>query len=217
MKLNKLSIDGNINSLEVTDKILTNNINKKLISEILYKNIANYKKRKAKTKQKNEIVGSTSKIYAQKGTGNARHASRKAPIFVGGGVAHGPKGENSYKTRKLNKKEKKLGLASIISEKNNHKDLIVFEDFSKTINKTKEMFKILNKHEATNSIFVLDKNSQDKVGKSLKNLPNVKVTNTENIILYDLLKYKKLIFTETSIKDLEKRFIWLKNQTYLIR
>ena len=143
----------------------------------------------------------------QKGTGNARHASRKAPIFVGGGVAHGPKGENSYKTRKLNKKEKKLGLASIISEKNNHKDLIVFEDFSKTINKTKEMFKILNKHEATNSIFVLDKNSQDKVGKSLKNLPNVKVTNTENIILYDLLKYKKLIFTETSIKDLEKRFI----------
>ncbi len=207
MKLNKLSIDGNTNSLEVTDKILTNNINKKLISEILYKNIANYKKRKAKTKQKNEIVGSTSKIYAQKGTGNARHASRKAPIFVGGGVAHGPKGENSYKTRKLNKKEKKLGLASIISEKNNHKDLIVFEDFSKTINKTKEMFKILNKHEATNSIFVLDKNSQDKVGKSLKNLPNVKVTNTENIILYDLLKYKKLIFTETSIKDLEKRFI----------
>ena len=86
-------------------------------------------------------------------------------------------------------------------------DKIVFEDFSKAINKTKEMFKILNKHEATNSIFVLDKNSQDKVGKSLKNLPNVKVTNTENIVLYDLLKYKKLIFTETSIKDLEKRFI----------
>ncbi len=207
MKLNKLSIDGNTNSLEITDKILPNKINKKLISEILYKNIANFKKRKAKTKQKNEIVGSTSKIYAQKGTGNARHASRKAPIFVGGGVAHGPKGENSYKTRKLNKKEKKLGLASIISEKNNLNDLIVFEDFSKAINKTKEMFKILNKHEATNSIFVLDKNSQDKVGKSLKNLPNVKVTNTENIVLYDLLKYKKLIFTETSIKDLEKRFI----------
>ncbi len=217
MKLNKLSIDGNTNSLEITDKILPNKINKKLISEILYKNIANFKKRKAKTKQKNEIVGSTSKIYAQKGTGNARHASRKAPIFVGGGVAHGPKGENSYKTRKLNKKEKKLGLASIISEKNNLNDLIVFEDFSKAINKTKEMFKILNKHEATNSIFVLDKNSQDKVGKSLKNLPNVKVTNTENIVLYDLLKYKKLIFTETSIKDLEKRFIWLKNRIYLIK
>ena len=145
MILNKLSIDGKKNSLELTDKIFTNKINKKLISEIQYKNIANFKGRKAKTKQKNEIVGSTSKIYAQKGTGNARHASRKAPIFVGGGVAHGPKGQNSYKIRKLNKKEKKLGLASIISDKNNNKDLIIFEDFSKEIKKTKEMFALLKK------------------------------------------------------------------------
>ena len=108
MKIEKLSINGNTNSLEVNDKIFVEKINKKLISEILYKNIANYKGRKSKTKQKNEIVGSTSKIYAQKGTGNARHASRKAPIFVGGGVAHGPKGQLSYKVRKLNKREKKL-------------------------------------------------------------------------------------------------------------
>ena len=207
MKIEKLSFEGNKNSFEVNDKVFANKINKKLLSEILYKNIANHKGRKAKTKQKNEIIGSTSKIYAQKGTGNARHASRKATIVVGGGVAHGPKGENSYKTRKLNKKEKKLGLVSIISEKNNLKDLIVFDDFSKSINKTKEMFTLLKKYEATNSIIILDKNSEDKVGKSLKNLPNVKVTNTSNIALYDLIKYKKLIFTETSIKDLEKRYI----------
>ena len=108
MKIDKLSIDGNKKTLEVNDKIFSNKINKKLISEILYKNIANFKGRKAKTKQKNEIIGATAKIYAQKGTGNARHASRKAPIFVGGGVAHGPKGENAYKIRKLNKKEKKI-------------------------------------------------------------------------------------------------------------
>ena len=170
MILNKLSIDGKKNSLELTDKIFTNKINKKLISEILYKNIANFKGRKAKTKQKNEIVGSTSKIYAQKGTGNARHASRKAPIFVGGGVAHGPKGQNSYKIRKLNKKEKKLGLASIISDKNNNKDLIIFEDFSKEIKKTKEMFALLKKNNATNSTIILDKTSNEKVGRSLKNI-----------------------------------------------
>ena len=206
MKIEKISIDGNKNSLEITDKIFTNKFNKKLISEILYKNVANHKGRKAKTKQKNEIVGSTSKIYAQKGTGNARHASRKAPIFVGGGVAHGPKGESSYKVRKLNKKEKKLGIASIISEKNNIKDLIVFDDFNKEIKKTKEMFKLLKKFEATNSIIILDKNSNDKVGKSLKNIPNIKVTNSENIALYDLVKHKKVIFTETSIKELEKRY-----------
>jgi len=205
MKINKISIDGKTNSFEV-NKIFTDKINKKLISEILYKNIANYKGRKAKTKQKNEIIGSTSKIYAQKGTGNARHASRKAPIFVGGGVAHGPKGQNAYKLRKLNKKEKKIGLTSIITEKNNSKDLIVFDDFNKTIKKTKEMFTFLKKFEATNSIIILDKTSQENISRSLKNIPNVKVSDIANITLYDLVKYKKIIFTETSIKELEKRY-----------
>ena len=207
MKLEKLSLDGNKNSFEITDKIFTNKINKKLISEILYKNIANFKGRKAKTKQKNEIVGSTSKIYAQKGTGNARHASRKAPLFVGGGVAHGPKGENAYKVRKLNKKEKKLGLSSIISEKNNLKDLLIFSDFSKTIKKTKEMFSLLKKFDATNSIFILDKKSNENIGRSLKNIPNVKVCDVTNLALYDLIKYKKIVFTETSIKNLEKKYL----------
>ena len=207
MKIDKLSIDGKKNSFEVADNIFNKKINKKLISEILYKNIANHKGRKAKTKQKNEIIGSTSKIYAQKGTGNARHASRKAPIFVGGGVAHGPKGESSYKVRKLNKKEKKLGLASIISEKNNQKDLLILDDFNKEIKKTKEMFSLLKKLNAINSIIILDKQSNEKVGRSLKNLPHVKVSNTSNIALYDLVKHKKVIFTETSVKELEKRYL----------
>ena len=82
-------------------------LTKKNISNVIFKQFSNYKGRKAKTKQKNEIKGSTSKIYAQKGTGNARHASRKAPIFVGGGVAHGPKGENNYRTKKNSTKVKK--------------------------------------------------------------------------------------------------------------
>ena len=99
MKLDKITIDGKKDTIEVLDKVFGSKINKQLVSNVLYKTNANYKGRKAKTKQKNEIIGSTSKIYAQKGTGNARHASRKAPIFVGGGVAHGPKGEKSYKIR----------------------------------------------------------------------------------------------------------------------
>ena len=207
MKIDKISIDGNKDILEITDKIFSNKINKKLISEILYKNIANFKGRKAKTKQKNEIIGATAKIYAQKGTGNARHASRKAPIFVGGGVAHGPKGEKAYKNRKLNKKEKKLGLATIITKKNIMKDLIVFEDFDKSITKTKEMFVLLKKFDATNSIIILDKKSHEKIGRSLKNIPDVKISDIANIALYDLVKFKKVIFTETSIKELEKKYI----------
>ena len=206
MKLDKISFDGKKISFEVNDKVFTSKINKKLISEILYKNIGNFKGRKAKTKQKNEIVGSTSKIYAQKGTGNARHASRKAPIFVGGGVAHGPKGESAYKKRKLNKKEKKQGLSSIISEKNNQNNLIIINDFEKETKKTKEIFSFLKKFEATNSVIILDKLSNEKVGKSLRNLPQVKVSDASNIALYDLVKHKKVIFTETSIKELEKRY-----------
>ena len=99
MKLDKVSIDGKKTSIEVLDKIFSGKINKKLVDKVLYTTKANFKGRKAKTKQKNEIIGSTAKIWAQKGTGNARHASRKAPIFVGGGVAHGPKGEKNYKIR----------------------------------------------------------------------------------------------------------------------
>ena len=72
-----------------------------------------------KQNNKTKLLGG-SKIYAQKGTGGARHASRKAPIFVGGGVAHGPKGELAYKKRKLNKSEKKLSVASLITEKNKY-------------------------------------------------------------------------------------------------
>ena len=124
-------------SIEVLDKIFSVKINKRLVNNVLYKTNANYKGRHAKTKQQNEVSGPTSKIYAQKGTGNARHASRKAPIFVGGGVAHGPKGELAYKKRKLNKNEKKQGIASLMSEKIKHKNLIILNDFSSEIKKQK--------------------------------------------------------------------------------
>jgi len=208
MKLNKINIQGNKNSIEVLDKIFSAKINKQLVSNVLYKSNANYKGRKAKTKQQNEIRGSTSKIYAQKGTGNARHASRKAPIFVGGGVAHGPKGESKYKLRRLNKSEKKLSIASILTEKNKGSNLIIFEDFETKILKTKEMNKILIKFDAKNSIFIIDKKSRENIYKSARNIPNVKVTDTNHFSAFDLAKYKKIIFTETSIKELEKRFAW---------
>jgi len=206
MKIDKINIDGKKESIEVLDKIFSAKINKKLISNVLYKTNANFKGRKAKTKQKNEIIGSTAKIYAQKGTGNARHASRKAPIFVGGGIAHGPKGESSYKVRKLNKSEKKLSIASLISDKNKTKNLIVFDDFKNEIKKTKEMNILLNKFQAKNSLIILDKSSRDKIIKSARNIATIKVTDINHFSAFDIIKFKKLIFTETSIKELEKRY-----------
>ena len=205
MKIDKISPDGKKSSIEVLDKVFASKINRQLVSNVLYKSNANYKKRKAKTKQKNEIIGSTSKIYAQKGTGNARHASRKAPIFVGGGVAHGPKGENSYKIRKLNKSEKKQSITSLITEKNNNKDLVVYNNFEKPINKTKEIYSILLKNNLINSILIFDKKSISNIQKAVKNIPNVKITDINHFSAFDLVKYKKIVLTEASTKELEER------------
>ena len=206
MKIEKINLDGKKSTIEVLDKIISAKVNTKLVSGVFYKTNANYKGRKAKTKQKNEIIGSTSKIYAQKGTGNARHASRKAPIFVGGGVAHGPKGESNYKVRKINKSEKKLSVSSLITEKNNNKNLMIFSDFKDTILKTKDMNNLLKKFEVHNALIILDKNSREKIFRSIKNIPNVKVTDVNHFSSYDVMKFNKIVFTETSIKELEKKY-----------
>ena len=206
MKIDKLNLDGKKITIEVLDKIFSAKINKRLVNNVLYKTNANYKGRHGKTKQQNEVKVSTSKIYAQKGTGGARHASRKAPIFVGGGVAHGPKGELAYKKRKLNKSEKKLSIASLISEKNKLNNLVVLSDFNNEIKKTKEMSLIIKKFDITNSLIILDKSSKEKVEKSTRNIPNVKITDVNHFSAFDIIKFKKVVFTESSVKELEKRY-----------
>ncbi len=206
MKIDKLNLDGKKTSIEVLDKVFSAKINNRLVSNVLYKTNANYKGRHAKTKQQNEVSGPTSKIYAQKGTGNARHASRKAPIFVGGGVAHGPKGQLAYRKRKLNKSEKKNSIVSLISEKIKNRNFIVFSDFNTEIKKTKEMNTIINKFEINNSLVILDKSSKEKIEKSIRNIPKIKVTDVNHFSAFDMVKFKKIVFTESSIKELEKRY-----------
>ena len=207
MKIEKQNLNGKKGSIEVLDKIFSAKINKRLVGSVLYKTNANYKGRHAKTKQQNEVSGPTSKIYAQKGTGNARHASKKAPIFVGGGVAHGPKGELAYKKRKLNKSEKKNSIASLISEKIKDKNLLIFDDFSSEIKKTKEMNIIIQKFNLSNSLIILDKSSKEKIEKSIRNIPNIKVTDVNHFSAFDIVKFQKIVFTESSVKELEKRYI----------
>ena len=207
MKIEKQNLNGKKGSIEVLDKIFSAKINKRLVGSVLYKTNANYKGRHAKTKQQNEVSGPTSKIYAQKGTGNARHASKKAPIFVGGGVAHGPKGELAYKKRKLNKSEKKNSIASLISEKIKDKNLLIFDDFGSEIKKTKEMNIIIQKFNLSNSLIILDKSSKEKIEKSIRNIPNIKVTDVNHFSAFDIVKFQKIVFTESSVKELEKRYV----------
>jgi large subunit ribosomal protein L4 len=205
MKLQVINIDGKkTENIELSDKIFSVKPNKNLIQSIVEWQLNHFKPRTAKTKQRNEVKGSTAKIYAQKGTGGARHSSRKAPIFVGGGVAHGPKG-SVYKVKKINKKIRKLGLLYLLTQKNKVNSLFVVEDFKTEITKTKLFSKFLEKNKLQNSLIISDENSRSKIVKSARNIPNLKIIKQEGTNVYDLLKYKNVVFTITSIKSLQDR------------
>ena len=214
MKLQVINIDGKkTENIELSDKIFSVKPNKNLIQSIVEWQLNHFKPRTAKTKQRNEVKGSTAKIYAQKGTGGARHSSRKAPIFVGGGVAHGPKG-SVYKVKKINKKIRKLGLLYLLTQKNKVNSLFVVEDFKTEITKTKLFSKFLEKNKLQNSLIISDENSKSKIIKSARNIPNLKIIKQEGTNVYDLLKYKNVVFTITSIKSLQDRLSKWKNSTY---
>ena len=192
------------NDIELSDKIFSLTPNKYVIQLLIDWQLNHFKPRTAKTKQRSEIKGSTAKIYAQKGTGGARHSSRKAPIFVGGGVAHGPKGA-VYKIKKINKKVRKFGLFYLLSQKNKVNSLFVVEDFKYEIKKTKLFNKFLEKNKLNNSLIISDKNSKSKIIKSARNIPDLKIIDQEGTNVYDLLKYKNVVFTTSSIKSFQDR------------
>ncbi len=205
MKLKVINIDGKkINDIEISDKIFSLKPNNDVIQSLIDWQLSHFKPRTAKTKQRNEVKGSTAKIYAQKGTGGARHSSRKAPIFVGGGVAHGPKG-SVYKIKKINKKIKKLGLFHLLSQKNKTNSLFVVEDFNSELKKTKLFNKFLEKCKLNNSLIISDKDSKLKIIKSARNIPNLKIIDQEGANVYDILKYKNVVFTTSSIKSFQDR------------
>ena len=205
MKLKVINMDGKkLNDIELSDKIFSLTPNKYVIQSLVDWQLSHFKSRTAKTKQRNEIKGSTAKIYAQKGTGGARHSSRKAPIFVGGGVAHGPKGA-VYKIKKINKKVRKFGLFYVLSQKNKVNSLFVVEDFKYEIKKTKLFNEFLEKNKLSNSLIISDKNSKSKIIKSARNIPDLKIIDQEGTNVYDLLKYKNVVFTTSSIKSFQDR------------
>ncbi len=211
MKLPLLNIDGSkSNTFEISDAVVKLKVNYKLIKFVIDWQLNHAKPRLAKTKQRNEIRGSTKKIVAQKGSGGARHASKKAPLFVGGGVAHGPKG-NFYKIKKINKKVRKIALAQTLSKKNNDKKLYILADVKKEIKKTKEFNKFLEKNKINNVLIISDKDSLKNIHKSARNIKDVKLIMENGANIYDLFKYKNVILTSTSAKNLQNRILNEKN------
>ena len=212
MSIKVLNIDspGKSENLNLSEKLIGLKVNNKLLKYVIDWQLNRSKKRVAKTKQRNEVTGSTRKIYAQKGTGGARHSSRKAPIFVGGGVAHGPKGDN-YKTKSLNKKIRKLALAQTISKKNNNKELYILDDVKKKIAKTKIFNNFLIKNKLENVLIISDQETEKNIYKSVRNIPDVKLINYKGTNVYDLIRFKNVLFTKSSIKNIEQRLTNEKN------
>jgi large subunit ribosomal protein L4 len=211
MKFNLLNLEGGKSeTIDISDKIMNLKFNHKLIKHVIDWQLNHQKPRTAKTKQRNEIRGSTKKIYAQKGTGQARHASKKAPLFVGGGQAHGPKGA-VYKIKKINKKVRKLALAQTLAKKNIDKQLHILSDVKKEFKKTKNFNKFLLNNKLSNALIVSDKDSEKNFARSARNIKNIKVINDEGTNIYDLLKYTNVIITSTSIKKIETRLLDEKN------
>jgi large subunit ribosomal protein L4 len=211
MKFNLLNLEGGKSgSIDVSDKIMNLKFNHKLVKYVIDWQLNHQKPRTAKTKQRNEIRGSTKKIYAQKGTGQARHASKKAPLFVGGGQAHGPKGA-VYKIKKINKKVRKIALAQTLAKKNVDKQLHILSDVTKEVKKTKDFNKFLNNNNLLNVLIVSDKDSEKNFVKSARNIKNIKVIRDEGTNIYDLLKYTNVIITSSSMKKIETRLLDEKN------
>ena len=211
MKLQLLNIEGGKSgTVDVSDKIMNLQFNHKLVKYVIDWQLNHQKPRTAKTKQRNEVRGSTKKIYAQKGTGQARHASKKAPLFVGGGQAHGPKGA-VYKIKKINKKVRKLALAQTLAKKNVDKQLHILSDVTKEVKKTKDFNKFLNSNKLLNVLIVSDKDSEKNFVRSARNIKNIKVIRDEGANIYDLLKFTNVIITSSSMKKIETRLLDEKN------
>ena len=166
--------------------------------------LANQRQGTAKTKERNEITGSTKKIKKQKGTGTARAGSIKSPVFRGGGTIFGPK-PRDYGF-KLNKKVRKLARKSVLSSRAKEKAIQVLEDFNFESPKTKEFISILNSLSAGEKKSLVLLSEQNKnVFLSSRNLQKANVTTVDQVNTYDLINAEKIILCEGTLDQLKER------------
>jgi len=207
LKINLLGIDGkSISTVAVAEELFGVKVNTKLISQYVRVYLANQRHIYVATKTRAEIKGSTRKIYRQKGTGGARHGSKKAPIFVGGGVAHGPK-KRSYQLT-MNKKQKKQVFFQSLSLQFSQGNIYGLDDqFSDLNAKTKIFASFLMKANLINEkiLLVLDFKKDQNLYRGMKNITNVTTISLETINPYLILQTSKLLFVGRLLKSLEKR------------
>jgi large subunit ribosomal protein L4 len=192
MKVSVLNMVGKkVGEVELAPSVFEANISRNLMHQALVRQLANARRGTHKAKSRSEINRTTRKWYRQKGTGRARHGSRKAPIFVGGGVAHGPK-PRSYR-KDMPRKMRRAAIRSALSAKASTGDIVILENLEMERPKTKDMVKVLSKLTGAESTLVLVADSNDNVEMSSRNLANVKALRANYLNIRDILGHRKIV------------------------
>lgn len=206
MELKVYSIDGNDTgrTVIVDDALFGTEPNDHVLWLAVKQFLANQRQGTHKSKERSEVSGSTKKLKRQKGTGGARAGDTNSPTIVGGGRAFGPR-PRDYRF-KLNKKVKRLARLSALYYKSKEDNVLVVEDFSFDMPKTKNMVKVLSalKLQDKKTLFVVNTDPKNFVTLSARNIANIKVMNAASVNAYEVLNAKKLVFSETAIVELDK-------------
>lgn len=199
MKVPVLNMAGEeVSSVDLPVSIFEANINRELMHQALVRQVSNARQGTHSTKGRSEVNRTTRKMYRQKGTGNARHGSRRAPIFVGGGVAHGPK-PRKY-TKNMPRKMRRAALRSALSVKAVNGDIVILDGLSMEAPSTKTISSVLDRLVGKESTLVLMAKRDEIVNKSIRNLPNVKVLRANYLNIRDLLGYNKVVMPMASLE-----------------
>lgn len=191
-----------VDTVELKEEVFGIEPNEAVVHSVLVNYLANQRQGTQSTKTRAEVSGGGRKPWRQKGTGRARQGSIRAPQWIKGGIALGPK-PRSYKYT-VNKKEKRLAIKSVLSSKVLEKELTVVNEIKLKEIKTKEMQKALNNLKVEGKTLILLPEKNETVQKSARNIEGVKTTLVNTINVYDLLKYKNLVVTLDTVKKLEE-------------
>ncbi len=191
-----------VSDIELKEEIFGIIPNEEIVHSVLVNYQANQRQGTQSTKTRAEVSGGGKKPWRQKGTGRARQGSTRSPQWIKGGIALGPK-PRSY-TYKVNKKEKRLAIKSILSSKVAESELLVVDKIPFQEIKTKQMVEALSSLKVEGKALILLPEKDENVQKSARNIEGIKTTLVNTINVYDLLKYTKLIVTVDTIKKLEE-------------
>ncbi len=202
-KMDVYDIEGKkVSTVDLKDEIFGIEPNEAVVHSVLVNFLANQRQGTQSTKTRSEVSGGGRKPWRQKGTGRARQGSIRAPQWIKGGIALGPK-PRSYKYQ-VNKKEKRLAIKSCLSSKVLEKELVVVDSLPLKEIKTSQMAKALTNLKVEGKTLILLPEKNETVQKSARNIEGVKTTLVGTINVYDLLKYKNLVITLDTVKKLEE-------------